>query len=91
MKNEILYICDRRKCKNCSGWCDHTTDISHADNFIKNGSIFVEQDTIIRCKECKWFNTSGCAIEIIDDSDRPTENDFCSFAERKEANNGTQL
>ena len=39
---------------------------------------------LIRCKDCKWFNTSGCAIEIVDDSDKPTENDYCSFAERKE-------
>lgn len=38
---------------------------------------------IIRCKDCKWFGEIGCAIEIVDDSDRPNENDFCSFAERK--------
>ncbi len=38
---------------------------------------------IIRCRDCKWFNDSGCAICIVDDSDRPKENDFCSFAERK--------
>ena len=38
---------------------------------------------IIRCKDCKWFNCIGCAIEIVDDSDKPTENDFCSFAERR--------
>ena len=39
---------------------------------------------IIRCKECKWFGEIGCAILIVDDTDKPTENDFCSFAERKE-------
>lgn len=39
---------------------------------------------IIMCKDCKWFNDIGCAIEIVDDSDRPRENDFCSFAERKD-------
>ena len=38
---------------------------------------------IVRCKDCKWFNCIGCAIEIVDDSDKPTENDFCSFAERR--------
>lgn len=43
-----------------------------------------EQPEIIRCKDCKWFNDIGCAIEIVDDSDRPRENDFCSFAERKD-------
>lgn len=40
---------------------------------------------IIRCKDCKWFNDLGCAIRIIDDTDKPKENDFCSFAERREA------
>jgi len=39
---------------------------------------------IVRCKDCKWFGDIGCAIEIVDDSDKPTENDFCSFAERRE-------
>ena len=38
---------------------------------------------LIRCKDCKWFGRIGCAISIVDDSDKPTENDFCSFAERK--------
>lgn len=42
------------------------------------------QPEIIRCKDCKWFNNAGCAIEIVDELDNPTENDFCSFAERKE-------
>lgn len=42
------------------------------------------QPEIIRCKDCKWFGEIGCAIEIVDDSDRPNENDFCSFAERRE-------
>ena len=38
---------------------------------------------VTRCKDCKWFNEPGCAIRIVDDSDKPTENDFCSFAEKK--------
>lgn len=38
---------------------------------------------IIRCKDCKWFGDFGCAIRIVDDTDKPTENDYCSFAERK--------
>lgn len=41
------------------------------------------QPEIIRCKDCKWFGDFGCAIRIVEDSDKPTENDFCSFAERK--------
>lgn len=38
---------------------------------------------VVRCKDCKWFNQIGCAICIVDDSDKPTENDFCSFGERR--------
>ena len=41
------------------------------------------QPEIIRCKDCKWFGDIDCAIEIVDDSDRPSENDFCSYAERR--------
>ena len=39
---------------------------------------------LIRCKDCKWFGKSGCAILIVDESDKPKEDDFCSWAERKE-------
>lgn len=39
---------------------------------------------VVRCKDCKWFNDTGCAIRIVDDSDKPTENDYCSFGEWKD-------
>ena len=39
---------------------------------------------VVRCKDCKWFNRFGCAIEIVDSTDRPKENDYCSFGERKD-------
>ena len=29
----VLYVCDRRACDQCSHECNHTTDISHAKNF----------------------------------------------------------
>lgn len=44
----------------------------------------VDAVPVVRCKDCKWFGDMGCAIRIVDDSDKPTENDFCSFAERSE-------
>lgn len=37
---------------------------------------------LVRCKDCKWFGKVGCAIMIVDDYDKPTEDDYCSFAER---------
>lgn len=39
---------------------------------------------VIRYKDCKWFNRFGCAVEIVDFTDKPTENDYCSFGERKD-------
>lgn len=44
----------------------------------------MEELKVVRCKDCKWFGDIGCAIKIVDDSDRPSEYDFCSFAERKD-------
>lgn len=40
-------------------------------------------ELIVRCKDCKWFNDIGCAIRIVDNSDKPKDNDYCSFGERK--------
>lgn len=42
------------------------------------------QTDIVRCKECKWRGHIGCAVQIVDESDRPNDNDFCSFGERRE-------
>lgn len=39
---------------------------------------------LVRCKDCKWFGDFGCAIRIVDESDKPKETDFCSFGERRE-------
>lgn len=43
----------------------------------------VDAVEVVRCKDCKWWNQAGCAISIVDDSDKPTANDFCSFGERR--------
>lgn len=51
-------------------------DMDGVDCYIKTGEI-------VRCKDCKWFGEIGCAIRIVDDSDKPKENDYCSFAERR--------
>ena len=42
----------------------------------------MERKRIIRCRNCKWWGKYGCAIRIVDDSDKPKGSDFCSFAER---------
>ena len=39
---------------------------------------------VVRCRDCKWFHNIGCAIKIVDESDKPHEDDFCSFGERKD-------
>lgn len=39
---------------------------------------------LVRCGECKWWNEIGCAIRIVDESDKPKETDFCSFGERRD-------
>lgn len=44
----------------------------------------VDAVPVIRCKDCKWFGKIGCAVNIVDESDEPEENDYCSWAERKD-------
>ena len=41
-------------------------------------------EEIVRCRECKWWGDIGCAINIVDKSDNPKEDDFCSFGERRD-------
>ena len=39
---------------------------------------------VVRCKDCKWRGKLGCAITIVDESDKPKDDDFCSWGERRE-------
>ena len=45
---KILYICDQLKCEKCSeGMCHHTSDITHAANFVQlDDGIYVETEVI---------------------------------------------
>ena len=62
--------------------------ISLDDDLKDHDELFVgnvrDGDILTRCKDCKWFGDIGCAIGIADDTDKPSEKDYCSFAERKE-------
>ena len=55
-----------------------------AINEIKYHMPTADVVEVVRCKDCKWFGKVGCAIMIADDYDKPTEDDYCSFAERRE-------
>lgn len=45
----VTYICDGKKCPECSTQCRHTTDISHAKNFKPVMSI--DGETILGYEE----------------------------------------
>ena len=40
-------------------------------------------DEIVRCRDCKWRDDIGCAIRIVDESDRPKDDGYCCFGERR--------
>lgn len=44
--NNILYLCDHRKCDKCNDYCNHTQNIKHAINFEnKNGTYYEKVDS----------------------------------------------
>ena len=51
------------------------------DHVKINGCRYIQD--LVRCKGCKWYHEIGCAIKIVDESDEPTDNDYCSFGERR--------
>ena len=69
-------------------WCtdckEHDQKAHCCHRYTKVIRKTMEELKVVRCKDCKWFGDIGCAIKIVDDSDRPSEYDFCSFAERKD-------
>lgn len=43
----------------------------------------VDAVEVVRCKDCEWWNRPGCAIYIVDDTDKPRAEDYCSFGVRR--------
>lgn len=42
-EKKVAYVCDRKQCKNCSyPECKHTTNIKHANNFVKQCNVYME-------------------------------------------------
>lgn len=66
--------------------------VTDTEHVYSNGTEFVpiyrmkqwfqHEPQIVRCKDCKWYGMPGCALEIM--AEIPTDDDFCSFAERKD-------
>lgn len=72
-------------------YCEKCGAKIHAGTTDEKDSIMAwnkraEDEPVIHCRDCKWFGEPGCAIWIVDDSDKPTEDDFCSFADPKDLN-----
>lgn len=51
---DITYICDGKKCPECSIQCRHTTDISHAKNF--KPVMSTDGETILSYEEDGYFD-----------------------------------
>lgn len=43
----------------------------------------VDSEVVIRCKDCKYFQSILCAFDMIH-IDEKDENGFCSYGERKD-------
>lgn len=64
IKPMILYVCDRKACKDCSPDCNHTSNINHAANFknddveypIGRTPVYVEKTTTLT-EESKFNGT----------------------------------
>lgn len=37
---------------------------------------------LIRCRDCVWYMTAGCAIEKVEKRGLPCASDFCSYGEK---------
>ena len=75
-------LADRVRRSNNSDFIPPPTWNSAVDIVVNAPSI--DAVPVVRCKDCKWWCDYGCAIRIVDESDKPKENDFCSFGERKD-------
>lgn len=75
IKREDAISIIRRRCKKYTTIC--VTAVTELQDLPPADVV-----EVVRCKDCKWYNNIGCSIKIVDDSDKPKDNDYCSFGER---------
>ena len=39
---KVAYLCDRRACTSCNAGCGYTTNIEHAKNFKRKGTVLID-------------------------------------------------
>lgn len=66
-------------------WSLKTCTVEEYLNHASEMPQIIDAVPVVRCKDCKWRDEPGCAIRIVDESDRPEDDDYCSFGERKTA------
>ena len=87
--DEFLNIVGKGNCNLCAFYGDCNSrglNRKGSHRYCWQAIRFLTADVteVVRCKDCKWYNRAGCAIEIKCESDRPGADDYCSFAERKD-------
>ena len=79
--------CNRKDiCSNYPSKCDlcrATSDV------VVYYPCFQDKDIVgvVRCKDCKWWHTVGCAFRKDCVNGLPSADDFCSYGERSENGN----
>ena len=79
-------LIDADKLKQHYAWWEGGTYTMTLDKAKNNFNVIVDvqPEAIVRCKDCKWRGELGCAVRIVDESDKPEDYDFCSWGEEKE-------
>ena len=73
---KILYLCDRRRCDNCSEDCRLTSDIRHAKSFKKHGAAFYEDEN----QQTEREEAKAKTGELIEALDRiRIQQEFCKW------------
>ena len=82
------------RCKDCThsqyskgiGYiCEYDNKCRHGMNYCSEGEPreeSMEESIVVRCKDCKYFGTSLCAMDTY--TFDVVEEGFCSYGERKE-------
>ena len=73
-------------CSNCDAAVQGVIASSMLEADIKAAKLWNKRMAVdvVHCKDCKWRDKAGCALQIVDDSDKPSDNDYCSYGELKE-------
>lgn len=78
------YRTEKQALSSCSSWDRDFEVVPVIETLESTDQPTADVVEVVRCKDCKWWHSGGCAFRKDSTPDLPSADDYCSHGERRE-------